>query len=90
MLFRSTPMAAVGSVDSTPYPTPSDLQKEHVAAITELASSHSLQTEGLHTEEGSPAFVINQVADRIGDEDFDVAASRISSRGRPIDNALTQ
>jgi universal stress protein E len=62
----STPMMAVGSVDTTPYPTPSDLHKEHVQSARELAAKHNIPEDRVHVEEGSPAIAINQVAANIG------------------------
>lgn len=62
----ATPMMAVGSVDSTPYPTPSDLQKEHKEAAAKLAEAHGFDTGEIYIEEGAPAFVINHVAKEIG------------------------
>ena len=62
----ATPMMAVGSVDSTPYPTPGDLQKEHKNSALELAKSHGIEAAAVHVEEGAPAYVINHVAESIG------------------------
>ena len=62
----STPMMAVGSVDSTPMPTPADLHKQHLEGVHALAASHGVPDEGLHVEEGAPAYVINRAAEAIG------------------------
>lgn len=61
----ATPMMAVGSIDSTPYPTPSDLQKEHKKAAQTLAGNHDLGNAQIHIEEGAPAYVINHVAGNV-------------------------
>ncbi|MDA0979280.1 MAG: universal stress protein [Proteobacteria bacterium] len=58
----STPMMAVGSVDSTPYPTPGNLLKEHREAAAALAAEHHIAAEQVHLEEGTPSQVINAVA----------------------------
>ncbi len=61
----ATPMMAVGSVDATPYPTPSDLQNEHKEAATALLHKHGLELSQIHIEEGAPAYVINHVASSV-------------------------
>ena len=58
-----TPMAAVGSVDSTPYPTSSDISKERNRGVKEFLGDRTVAQ--VHVEEGSPAFAINSVAKRI-------------------------
>lgn len=58
-----TAMMAVGSVDSTPFPTPANLYKEHLEATKEIAGERGITQT--YIEEGSPAFVINQVANEI-------------------------
>ena len=62
----ATPMMAVGSVDSTPYPTPADLHKEHKQASQALGESNGIEASKVHVEEGAPAYVINHVADAVG------------------------
>jgi universal stress protein E len=62
----TTPMMAVGSVDSTPLPTPADLHKEHQQGITELAGSYAVAAEAIHVEEGAAAYVITKTAESIG------------------------
>ncbi|MBT4159916.1 MAG: universal stress protein [Gammaproteobacteria bacterium] len=61
----ATPMMAVGSVDATPYPTPSDLQKEHREAALQLAEKHDLEKVQIHVEEGAPSYVVNHVANTV-------------------------
>lgn len=58
-----TPMAAVGSVDATPYPTSSDIMKDHSEGVAEFLGDSSVAE--VHVEEGAPAFAINNVANRI-------------------------
>lgn len=58
-----TQMMAVGTIDTTPYPSPQNLRQEHEEALNKV-------TEGLtiaktHLDEGSPTYVINQVANDI-------------------------
>lgn len=60
----STPMMAVGSVDSTPYPSPGDLQRQHNEAMKEMASAHNVTKTTV--SEGAPAVVINQAASDAG------------------------
>lgn len=65
--FRAaTPLMAVGSLDATPYPTPRDLENEHVVVAGELAQRYNIAQEDIVIEEGSPSFVINKVANEIG------------------------
>lgn len=59
-----TPMAAVGSVDATPYPTASDIMKDHSKGVAEILGDTKVAE--VHVEEGSPAYAINTVANRIG------------------------
>jgi universal stress protein E len=59
-----TPMAAVGSVDATPYPTSSDIMKDHSDGVAEFMGDSPVA--GVHVEEGAPAYAINSVANRIG------------------------
>ena len=61
-----TPMMAVGTLDPIPFPTPRDQEKEHLDAVRSLAEQHGLPLEHRYVEEGSPSFVINDVARRIG------------------------
>jgi universal stress protein E len=59
-----TPMAAVGSVDATPYPTSSEIMKDHSEGVAEFLGDSSVA--GVHVEEGAPAYAINSVANRLG------------------------
>jgi len=59
-----TPMAAVGSVDATPYPTSADIMKDHSDGVAEFLGDSPVAA--VHVEEGAPAFAINNVANRIG------------------------
>lgn len=61
----STPMMAVGSVDSTPMPTPADLHKEHRHATQALATEHGIAEACIHVEEGAPAWAITKTAESI-------------------------
>lgn len=62
----TTPMMAVGSVDATPYPTPKDLEKEHVDAARTIAEDFGVPLDDVYVEEGSPSLVVNEVANRLG------------------------
>lgn len=59
-----TPMATVGAIDTTPYPTSSDIMKERTRDVTEFLGESSVAE--VHVEEGTPAAAINNVANRIG------------------------
>jgi len=58
-----TQMMAVGSIDTTPYPSPENLRKEHEEALHNLTKE--LTIAKYHLGEGSPTYVINQVAGEI-------------------------
>lgn len=58
-----TQMMAVGSIDTTPYPSPENLRKEHEEALHKVTKELTIAKN--HLGEGSPTYVINQVAKEI-------------------------
>ncbi len=58
-----TQIMAVGSIDTTPYPSPDNLRKEHEEGLEKV--TRDLSIAKTHLGEGSPSYVINQVADEI-------------------------
>ncbi|MFT7218705.1 MAG: universal stress protein E [Candidatus Azotimanducaceae bacterium] len=64
-----TPIATVGAIDTTPYPTSSDIMKERTREVTEFLGESSVANVSVakvHVEEGTPAAAVNNVANRIG------------------------
>lgn len=61
---QPTQIAAVGAVDATPYPTGSQLHTEHRDALRAVLAEFNVSS--MHVDEGSPDYVINHVADKIG------------------------
>ncbi|MBL6690789.1 MAG: universal stress protein [Pseudomonadales bacterium] len=58
-----TQMMAVGSIDTTPYPSPENLRKEHEEALHKVTKELTIAKN--HLGEGSPTYAINQVAKEI-------------------------
>ncbi len=58
-----TQMMAVGSIDTTPYPSPENLRREHEEALNNVTQELTIAKN--HLGEGSPTFVINEVANDI-------------------------
>jgi universal stress protein E len=57
------PVAAVGTIDPTPYATSSDLRKEHAIAIKKFLGDANVAAT--HVEEGATAFAINSIARQV-------------------------
>ena len=58
----ATPMAAVGSVDSTPLPSPNQMLEEHREAAAALAQKYNLDPGKVRIEEGNAVYAITSVA----------------------------
>ncbi len=64
--YRATPpMMAVGTIDAVAYPTPMNLQKEHITGLEEMIEKQFRPDTRFHCVEGSAAHAITDTARNI-------------------------